>query len=173
MAKQCDVQTNFLKDLKKIVEKENGIDCVLWLLCPSFTTLKVEYNGNINFKKIKKLIFNEIENNESFKKMVDFGFYKKYIIQKEKNEIHYKWIKKRSQEHPFGGVKIYCNDLLSGYSYASDEAGSTWKRRNFGKWELIKFSNFNELSLFVNSDLKNILQFLMCYFFFLELNKYG
>ena len=44
MAKQCDMQNKFLNDFKKIIEKENGIDCVLWLLCPSFMTLKVDYN---------------------------------------------------------------------------------------------------------------------------------
>ena len=53
--------------------------------------------------------------------------------------------KKRTKEHPHGKVSIFASDLLSGWEYGHDLAGSCWKRSaiGFAKWELVTFVDDN------------------------------
>ena len=138
--KQNDFQNNFVKDSTKKLNKKYGLDIVLWSSCPSFVTIKLNFNDEklVDFETIKKVVFNEINENENLKFMHEVGFYKSYdTVKKGEKEIHYVWHKKRTRDQPFGKVKIYMCD--GWYYYGSDQGGSIWKKHNHEKWELVTF----------------------------------
>ena len=142
---QCQLQNAFLNILKRKLKNIGGIDRVLWCFCPSFMTLKISYKqpNLLDVDKIGDILFEEM-NNDTFKSLMSLGFENQFTVDKKRDtEIHHVWTKKRTKEHPHGKVKVFSSDLVSGYDFGHDLAGSCWKRIGFGQWELVTFTEDN------------------------------
>ena len=141
---KMDLQEKFLKNLRKKIEQEKDIEICLWTLSFLFMKLKIHY---LNEETIdKKFFFNIVKEemkSDTFQILVhDFDFKEMCFIKYLESEKKIKYIfgHRRNKYHEHGKLKIFASNAL--YSYATDEAGSTWKKRMShvnAKWELVEW----------------------------------
>ena len=144
MSNRMDLQESFLKKLRSKLKHQPGMCEVLWKLSYSFMSIIVCFSDDskhlLDLNNIKTIINKELESN-TFKSLCGLGFMKDFKIKNKEKDIHYRWERARDKNYPHGKVTIFaCNSFIN-IDYEHDEAGSSWKREGFGKWELLQFSD--------------------------------
>ena len=143
MSSKVEIQESFLNTLREKFKNEPGVDLTLWQLSYSYMKFIICYSNKDELNENKHLeILKEEMEGEIFKLLIDFGFKKEFKLDDYSINFELRYVLEcaRDKTHPHGHIKIFASNFIKNIDYGRDDAGSTWVRFGFDKWELLEWA---------------------------------